>query len=167
MALAMSRSAAGWKGLTKKSSAPTRRAAWEVRRAVVGGHDDHPDRGQAGIRADPGADGVAVDAGHLDIEQHQVGPDGYNLRERVGVVPGGDDLEALQPQVDLHETEDVGVVLGHEHGGSQHASLSKKLGGVLTRPPRAASSAPARPTSPCDSGGAGPRRGCPSVATTR
>src|SRR5215203_4757400 len=82
-------------------------------------------------------------------------------------VPGGDDLEALQPQVDLHEAEDVGVVIGHEHGGSQHASLAKKLGGVLPCPPRAASSAPARPTSPYDTGAAGPRPGCPSVATTR
>src|SRR5215216_4562693 len=54
------------------------------------------------------------------------------LASASGAVPGGDDLETFQPQVDLHEAEDVGVVVGHEHGSSQHTpSLSWRSGGSL------------------------------------
>jgi hypothetical protein len=70
-----------------------------LRRAVVGGHDEYRDGGQTSIGTDPGADGVAVDAGHADIEQHQVGPDGNGLGQRIGAILGGDDFEAFQPQV--------------------------------------------------------------------
>jgi hypothetical protein len=117
MALALSTRAAGWKGLIRKSFARLA-SRLDVHRGIVGGHDDHRDSGQAGIGTDPRADGVAVDAGHQDVKHHQVGLDVGDLRERVGAVPGGDDLETFQPQVDLHEAEDVGVVVGHEHGRS-------------------------------------------------
>jgi hypothetical protein len=46
------------------------------------------------------------------------------LASTSGAVPGGDDLKAFQPEVDLHEANDVGVIVGHEHGGSQRAVLS-------------------------------------------
>jgi hypothetical protein len=118
-------------GLDQEVVRPSPASRLHVRRGIVGGHDDHPDSGQAGIGTDPRADGVAVDAGHLDVKHHQVGLDVGGLRERVGAVPGGDDLEAFQPQVDLHEAEDVGVVVGHEHGSSQHPSLSWRSGGSL------------------------------------
>jgi hypothetical protein len=124
MALALSSSMAGWKGLTKKSSAPARRAASRSTGGVVGRHDEYRDGGQAGIGTDPGADGVAVDAGHLDVKHDQVGPDGNSLGERVGAVPSGDDLKAFQAEVEFDQAKDVGVIVGHKHGSGQRASLS-------------------------------------------
>jgi hypothetical protein len=61
---------------------PARRL--HIGRDVVAGHHDPRDGGQGRIRTDPRADRVAVEAGHQDIEQHQVGPDGNGLASTSG-----------------------------------------------------------------------------------
>jgi hypothetical protein len=88
-------------GLDQDVVRPSSASRLDGRRAVVGSHHEHRDRGQAGLGTELGADGIAVNAGHLDIEQHQIGPDGNGLGERVGAVSGGDDLVAFQPQVNF------------------------------------------------------------------
>jgi hypothetical protein len=114
----------GVEGLDQEVVRPSPASRLTVGRGVVGAHDEHRDRGQAGIGTDPRADGVAVDAGHQDVKHHQVGPDGHGLGERAGAVPGGDDLEAFQAEVDFDHAKDIGVIVGHQHGSGQRASLS-------------------------------------------
>jgi hypothetical protein len=44
------------------------------------------------------------------------------LASAVGAVPGGDDLEAFQAEVEFDHVKDVGVIVGHQHGSGQRAS---------------------------------------------
>ena len=53
----------GVEGLDQEVVRPSPASRLKVGRGVVGGHDEHRDRGQAGIGTDLCADGIAVDAG--------------------------------------------------------------------------------------------------------
>ena len=70
-----------------------------------------------------GADLEAVDAGHLDIQQHQVGLQVTKRRERLG--PGGDRHDVIaEPLQQPHEERAVDLfVVADENGSERRGSL--------------------------------------------
>ena len=85
----------------------------------VGGEQDHRDGGPALVGSEPRAHRVAVDPRHQHVEQDHVGLEVEGLGERLLAVAGGHHLEALEAEIDLDEADDVGVVVGHQHGPGQ------------------------------------------------
>ena len=57
----------------------------------------------------------AVEVGHDDVEQDDVGPDLLGLLERLLAAAGGDDAEALFAERDRDELGDARLVVGDEH----------------------------------------------------
>src|SRR5581483_176896 len=89
--------------------------------AFGGEHDD----GRLSVAlAEPARDLHAVDLRHHQVEHDQVGVDGADLLERLAAVVGRLDLVALGAQVELHQLDDVALVVDDEHGGSGADALA-------------------------------------------
>lgn len=75
------------------------------------GEHDHRQVGQ--LPPDPAADLEAVDAGHHEVEDHEIGALGGDRGEAVGAVGGQLDLAAGLLQVTPHDVTDRRVVVDH------------------------------------------------------
>ena len=78
---------------------------------ALGGQQDHRDRAPLAQLAH---DLDAVEVGHDDVEQDDVGADLLGLLERLLAAVGGDDAEALLAEGDRDELRDARLVVGDE-----------------------------------------------------
>ncbi len=71
----------------------------------------------------------AVEVGHHDVEQDDVGPDLLGLGQGLLAASGGDDAEALLAEGDRDELGDAWLVVGDEH---ERLGAHGHLLGVMT-----------------------------------
>jgi hypothetical protein len=94
------------------------------------GHHDDRDAARLGVLLQPAADFPAVEVGHHDVQQDEVGPGLAGLLDGIGAATGHQDVVPFLVEVIADQLGDVPFVLDHEHagggGGSHRSGVSSR-----------------------------------------
>jgi hypothetical protein len=87
----------------------------------AGAGGEHEDRHPVAFAAHDAAHRQAVEHGHADVEDDDVGGSGAHLLQRRRPVDGGDDVVPLEGQGALHRSPHGRIVIGHQHPAARGA----------------------------------------------
>src|SRR6185437_12101001 len=83
---------------------------------LVGSARRQDDDGQVRELAHPLTDGEAIEPGHHQIEQRQIGQARFDLLQRLLAVADGDDLVAVHLEVACHQSQQLRIIVGGDYG---------------------------------------------------